>query len=613
MKSELEKVKEITEEKKYYDNSYSEELKKKITEAKNSVIRQMRMDNNEENKLIVRDLHDTIAPPGNPRRIKDTKIMQILRLVSEDLYREPNVMAKPMEGQNELITYTVDAIVNELKTTGGYKNAVRKALKSAVEREGTSFIMVTPSTLKDKRNGKEKVYDKLEYRNLDSAYVFIDPAASRIDEAEWVGIRYEKYNDEAKRFLEEVYGWDGELNYGDCLYVVNKQESGDNDEDLIPDRTAIYEFWDKSGKRCVIAGIDGQEIITQEGDEYPYFDEYGQPGIPIEQIDATAIKYHLYAMSYVDAAKDVTEQCKRQFNQVLPYFDRVSNQLLAITGVTPLEDIASQINEAEDYQEQGMIPFLSFSDPQARVTPVFPSDITAPLERIRSIFADELGDRLGLDLRIQEKAEGSGVPTATQIVERAKTHSKAVGNINKINVPFYSNICKITLNYARSIWDNKDDRSVVVKTAGESEYQLPLSDALEATKNWRGEFAVDTTVEIELTRNEQVIVIQEIKANFVKDLQIPALSEPEIKPLADAMKAHIKLVGMDKYFQDSEVDAFYMGIIQRGQAQMQAEIEQKQQEAMQEEEFAMRKGATRSTPEGQRAAAQQGANAPQPV
>jgi len=212
-------------------------------------------------------------------------------------------------------------------------------------------------------------------------------------------------------------------------------------------------------------------------------------------------------------------------------------------------------------------------------------------------------------LRIQEKTSGSGTPTATQIVERAKTHNKAIANINNINIPFYQRMHMITFNYAVSLWDRDDKDKVVVNQGTNSEYILPMGEAIEAVANWKGGFDVDTTVELDLTRNEQVIVIQEIKRNFVQDLSIPALSEAEIRPLADTMKAHIKLVGMDKYFQDSEVDAFYQGIIERGQAQL---AQQQQQQQPQEEMFEDRKGATRGTPENQRAAANAGANAPQP-
>jgi superfamily II DNA helicase RecQ len=147
---------------------------------------------------------------------------------------------------------------------------------------------------------------------------------------------------------------------------------------------------------------------------------------------------------------------------------------------------------------------------------------------------------------------------------------------------------------------------------------LPIGQALKAVDGWDGEFIVDTAVELELTRNEEVVVIQEVKQSLMRDLQIQVMSPAEIRPLIDATKAHIKLVGMDKYFQDSEIDAFYEAIIQKNvmmqQMQQQAEM-QKQQEKQRggEDIFAGRKGATRSTPEEQKQSARMGANAPQPV
>lgn len=606
-------------------NKQIEKAKTKIQEAKNSVIRTQRMDNNEENKLIMRELHYTIAPKGSPRRIKDSSIMQIIRLVSEDIHQRPLIMAQQEAGESELIPRTVDSVVNRLKSLGEYDKAVRNALTDATNREGSSFIMVVPTSIVDRSDKKNpKYFDRLEYRNIDSANFFKDPAARDVSDSDWIGVRYEFSNEEAKNQLELLYKYKGDIAFGDVLSINDKKASGDNSEDLLADRTAVYEFWNKATQvRIVFAGMNGEVVQMLEGDDYPLFNRFGQAELPVAQLDATPFKFNGYALSYIDVAKDITEQKKRQFNQVLPYFDRVSNQLLAITGITPLEDIAAQIQDAEEYQAQGMVPFLSLTDPNAKVTPVFPSDITAPLERIRNIFTDELGDRLGLDLRINREASGAGVPTATQIDQRKATHVRAISNINNINIDnFYKRLSHLTLDYARALWDDTDDRKIVINKGGQSEYILPLGEAIQVTKDWKGDFEVDTSVESNLNRNEQIIVVQEIKQNFLKDLQIPALSEAEIKPLADTMKAHIKLVGMDKYYQDNEVDAFYSAIIERGRAQkeqeaMMAQLSQKNlpttpKQGKDEPLFEGRKGATRSTPSTQVAAANMGAMAPQP-
>lgn len=600
--------------------SYLNTAKTHIFQSKHSVVRQVRMDNNQENKILLENLHSTLAPKNSPRRIKDTSMLQVLRLVQEDLYREPQIAARSSNGENEIISHTVDSTVSQIKTLGGYGKAVRKALTESTRREGTSFVMAVPAYIQNKRMKGKPYYDKLEYRYLSNGAVYFSPSVSNIEDSEWVAVRYEYGYEEAKKQLRCLYEFKGKLEPGDPIPINNKQETEENDKDLLPDRTAIYEYWNKiEGVRLVIAGSNCRVIQELTGDDYPYLDEFGQEDIPIAQLNATGFEYGGYALSFLDVMKDITEQKRRQFNQILPYFDRVSNQLLAITGVTPLEDIASQIQEAEEYQLQGMVPFLSLSDPQARITPVFPSDLTAPMERMRNVFIEELSDRLGLNLRAQQQQSGSAVPTATQVVDQRTVHAKSIANINILNKPFYSRIHQVTINYARRLWDEDDERIVPVNQGSESEYMLPLGQAIKATDGWSGEFIVDTTVELDLTRNEEVIVIQEIKQSFLKDMQIQAFSPAEVKPLIDTMKAHIKLVGMDKYYQDAEVDAFYDAIIQKSiMIQQQAEAEEQAKQQQQQgggegEMFEGRKGATRSTPQPQRQAAKQGANAPQPV
>ena len=585
-----------------------------ITSSYHSIIRQNRMDNNLENKDLTDAFHNVLQPSKSPRQIKDTSLMQLVRLISEDLFRKPSIMAEPEAGQPELISRTVDVLVDKIKNDGNFENVVRRALTDSTNREGTSFVMAVPITTIDSSSGKDVKIDQVQYRNIDSASLFIDPFARRVDEADWFALRYDWGNDEAETELKSLYDFDGDVESGDPLNVYDVEESGENDQDNIegqPDRTIAYEIWHKTKAfRLVIAGGDSKVIFKVKGkNKFPYKDHFGRPALPLEQLDATAYKRNLYSASYIDVAKDITQQKRRQFNQILPYFDRVSNQLLAVTGVTPLEDIASQISEAEAYQEQGMIPMLTLSDPQARIIPIFPDDITAPMERMNGLFTEELSNRLGLDLRIQERQEASGTPTATQVIERSRVHSKAVANINRINVQFYQNTSQMALNYARTTFANKDNRKVSVDSGSDNEFSLTVTEAIEATKKWRGRWFVDTTIDIDLTRNEQVSLLSEVKNDFVNDMQLPITSESEVAPLKDSMMAKVRLLKFDKVHQDAEIEAFYAGLVQRGQAQLQQAQEQAQAEQQQQQQ---KKGANSNTPATQEQAAERGANSPQP-
>ena len=164
----------------------------------------------------------------------------------------------------------------------------------------------------------------------------------------------------------------------------------------------------------------------------------------------------------------------------------------------------------------------------------------------------------------------------------------------------------MTKNYIVRIWGEDDERDVAVNSGAANEFVLPMSDAVEVIKDWNGDFYVDIAVELQLTRNEKVQILGEIKRDMVADMNLLVFSDEEVKPFKDARKAINKLLGFDKIFQDAEIEAFYDSLVKRGQAL------QVQQQSAAEAQAAAETGATQNTPPTQRSAAERGSEAPQP-
>jgi hypothetical protein len=366
-------------------------------------------------------------------------------------------------------------------------------------------------------------------------------------------------------------------------------------------------YWNPTKKlKLVFAGAHGQVIQKKEGQkEYPYKNKWGQCDFPVAQYDATPYKKGIHALSYIGVAKDVTRQKAKQFNTILPYFERVNNQILAITGAVSAEDMANQISDAMEMQAQGMQGLLNISDPQSRVIPVYPQYITQAFERISVIFDNELAKRLGFALNVQEKQVQGGVPTATQILEQKEVHAKAIANLNKINVDYYTRLSDITLNYARVIY--KGSKEAAPLTVGGETYQTDMNALIEQIKDYRGGWVIDTSVQLQLTRNDKVTILEQFTNRLVGILQVPITSLAESKLIQDALWANIKLLGFDEYFQKTELTDFFQAIVERNSQAREAEAAG----------AAQPNGENTPTPGGtpglQEAAGEAGAVAPQPL
>ena len=541
-----------------------------IQRSYNSQYRSKALAGIREDRLIDEALNDTLPSSLAFSQIKDTSMFQLKRIVREDNYSLPAVMAQPAIETNEIVKYAAEDLVKRANVMGNMNQQVRHMINDACFRDGSSIMEIIPEDYKDYR--KNKNLQRILLRKYDPANVFYDPRCKNyVYDGDWIAFRHEYSNATAEKVAKGLYGYEKFIKPGDPLSVFNKEESNENDVDILPETTVFYVFWNKVKKiRCVIAGGCGQEIQKKKGQkEYPYKNNYGECDFPVLQYDASVDKYGVHALSYIGVGKDITRQKRKQFNTILPYFERVNNQVLAVMGASSADDLANQMNDAMEMQAQGMQGLLSINDPQARVTPVYPQDVTSAFERIGIIFDNELAKRLGFDLGVQEKQVSGGQPTATQIIERAKVHAKAIANLNKINVDFHTRLSDIVLNYSRILYSDSDEPANL--SAGDEDLSVTLGDYVTIVEDFRGGWTVDTSVELQLTRNEKITIMGEFTNEIAGLLQLPAMSVEEVKLIQDLLWARIKLLGLDEYIQKAEINAFFQAIIKRNSAQMQAE------------------------------------------
>ncbi len=581
-----------------------------LRECSYSQYRQHALQNIEEDKNLYQGLTDGLANPDVFAQLKDTSLMQVVRIVSEDNHSLPEAMPLSSKEIDESILYAIGAIKKKYEIEGALSDKMRDIIEHACYMEGTSFLRILPESYKDLRLNKE--LSRLSFARVDAAKTFYDPRCVRdISEGSWVGFM-ERYNNvEARKIARDLYNFEEEVTYGDALNVFIPAEGTGDDEDTViatPNETTFYTFYNKVTKTyLVFAGQDGQLLIKKEGDKYPCKDKYGQADIPVVQYNATPYRKGIHCSSYIGVAKDIVVNRTKQWNTMLPHFERVNSPILAVMGAISPQQLADDLSDAIEAQAVGQSGILPLADPQARVETIFPQDISAAFERIMAMFDNELAKRLGLNLSAQEKQVSGSNPTATQVIEQSKIHAKAIANLNKINTLFYKRTYDIIVNYGRVLLKGSEEEfsiaiaDIPVKATG--------NDLVELIKEWRGSWIIDTSVELQLDRNEKIAVITEQIGELTGMIQLTIMSEDEIKPIRDLTWAKITSLKLNDFIQRAEFDAFFTAIATRNQKQQEIDIAMQNQSTTGGQGAPAPTGEGESMPETQRQAARLGATA----
>ncbi len=523
--------------------------------------------NTREDKQIYEGLTDGLTNEEVFSQLKDTTLMQVVRLVSEDAYSLPHTIPTSAKEESETVLEAVSKIKQKYEVEGELKDAMRDLIEHACFMEGTSFLKIMPESYRDYNAGVS--LEKLSFTRVDEAKVFYDPKCkSDISEGEWDADMETYGYHQAQEVAKNVYGFNGVVNVGDPLNVFDEKDgTGDDAEPAITTEGDIvfYTLRHKTkAMEVVFAGGDAQLMRKLEGvKKFPCKDKYGAPKSPLCQFNATAYKDGIHRSSFIGVAKDITRQQVKQWNSMLPHFERVNSPILAAMGAVAPEEFADNIAAAMEAQRQGLMGMVTLPDPQSRIDTIAPPDSSAAFERIMMMFDNALAKRLGLVLSVQEKQVSGENPTATQIIEQKTVHAKAIANLNKLNIKFFANVADVTVNYGRVLLKGSKEKFRVMLDSDAVE--LIGTDLVEVMKGWRGGWDVDTSIEIQLTKNEKVQVLTEFTKELTGYTQLLIMSEAEIKPIKDAVWAKITLLNFNEFFQSNEISEFFTSIATKNQ------------------------------------------------
>ena len=537
--------------------------------------------NTREDKQIYEAFTNALSNKEVFEQLKDTTLMQVVRLVSEDAYSLPASMPVSQKEMAEHIIEGINIIKEKYSIEGELKECMRDVIEHACFMEGTSFLKILPSSYEDYFAGVS--LENLKFTRIDEAKVFYDPRCkSDISEGEWDADMEVYGYFQAQQIAKDLYKRSEPLKTGDPLDVFNP-EDGTGDPDMPAEATqgdiTFYTFRHKTKAiQLVFAGGDAALLQVTEGvKQYPCKNKWGAPDSPLVQFNATAYKDGIHRSSFIGVGKDITRQQTKQWNTMLPHFERVNSPILAAMGAVSPEEFADSVADAMAAQEQGLLGVVSMPDPQSRIETIFPQDISAAFERIQTMFDNALAKRLGLVLSVQEKQVSGENPTATQIIEQKTVHAKAIANLNKLNIKFFSRINTIILSYGKILLKgSKEEFSIMMQ---DTAIKLTGTQLVDLIKDWRGSWVIDTAVEIQLTKNEKIQVLSEFTQELTGYTQLTIMSEAEIKPIRDAVWAKISLLHFNEYFQSNEISEFFSSIATKNQQMAQQEQAAAQQSA----------------------------------
>ena len=194
-----------------------------IQASNNSMRRQKAMQNIREDKEIYESLTNGLANPEVFKQLKDTTMMQLIRIVSEDAYSLPDTLPVAVKEISEDIIDMINQVKRKYHIEGKLKERMRDVIEHACFQEGTSFIKVLPESVMDYRAGVS--IDKLKYVRVDAAKVFYDPKCiSDISDGEWDADMETYGYFEAQQIAKTLYGFTGDVYSGTPLNVFNAQD-----------------------------------------------------------------------------------------------------------------------------------------------------------------------------------------------------------------------------------------------------------------------------------------------------------------------------------------------------------------------------------------------------
>lgn len=501
-----------------------------------------------------------------PMMMKGTLYFQIMRKYDESGIKLPKIKATK-KGRNDADTQMVTAVKDHIFDVGEFEDAYEDVF-DGFKAEGTVVMQIG------------FVDDRISYEKVDLMDVHFDPIGITINNGKsrrkgrtikWAVRSVEM---EYKDFIEMFPEFAGKVAQGSPQSETSQSQGTDDlpDESL---RTSIgsritvhyaYNIGSLEPVMAIYAGGSATLIEKKSGKDYPFFDTSGKAFLPFEIFQFVRSPSNgLYRPSIIGIIKDGAEALKRMMNQALPNIARSVNPYVFLFGTTD-DRIREEMKVYNQMQELGQTPIIMAGDQQVSMQNVAPASVFNEFEGFKKIILDDMGARIGLNLRVFEEVE----QTATEFVGKDRQENTSISSLNRVNKRTFEGIAEKSIALAQRFWKSNDETEInlsITTTNGvQEDLPIPFKALLELLKEWDGKFIADTDVKSPMTEQERSQGIDEINAQLSNILNATNFTTKEqIKPTVDLLFEKIVLRELDNVVSRPELDRMIGSIIQERQ------------------------------------------------
>lgn len=507
-----------------------------------------------------------------PLLMKGTLYYQVMRVYDEEGLRLPEI--RPVkEGVSDLDNSIIDSVVKHVYNKGQFSKFYEDVF-DGFKTEGTVFCQYG-------YDGDKITYEKIPLEN-----VFIDPKATRIargpsdrlgQTAQWI-VRQVlfTYGD----FVKEFPAFAGKVAVGNPQDEpvdhgldghggnVDSSRGGEHHRNVIDTTDKIvvhyaYNIGSIGPSYAVYAGQSATLLDLKVGDDYPYFEKDGTAYLPFEIFHFTrSPREGIYGPSMIGIIKDGAEALKQMMNRAVPNIARSVNPFIFLFGSSD-QRLKQEMRTYTEMQDMGEIPLIMAGDDQVRIESVAPQSVFPEFEGFRQVILDDMGQRLGINFRIQESIE----QTATEFIGKQRQQIKAIGSLNAVNKTTFEAIPRHTIDLVRAFWKSSDKEEIGFSVSDEQNqesFRLPFGAVLEVVKDWDGEFVADTDIEVPQTSQEKALAIDEITIQLQNILNATAFTTIEqIKPTLDLLYEKIVIRGLNDIVSRQELNEMAGSLIEQ--------------------------------------------------
>lgn len=358
---------------------------------------------------------------------------------------------------------------------------------------------------------------------------------------------------------------------------VGTEDRKEDQEINYHDPVTVYTFWsirkDKEFK-TVFAGSNAVEIEHFEGDKYPNVFR-GQKYIPITVRVFDASGFLFTANSFIGVLKDGAEALKKVLNSFFLSVPRQVNPWNLLVG-DENGDMVEDLKLFNSISDIGGTPILSVASADVDIKTIKPASVVNEVLAARDIILDEIGSKIGMQFRIQEKTN----QRASIFLEQARDESEAAQMQKQIDKRAVEELIEYSVHLAIEKGEPKDlfvdfgKNGVLDSKVREGKLIYKL------LKDWDGYFEADITIEERLTTpqriaaNDNVSVSIQNLYNFIAQIQPESVEE--IMPQIDLLNQKIVELKQDKEITKEELVSMFSTYIKRlngnAQAQQQQEL-----------------------------------------